>query len=303
MKIIFGIFVVLNLLYSFDYHLKGIKITKDITCFFGKNEKVQQSNGGHIANCCFVTTKDGFVVIDSGPTYMFAKQAYEYMANSTPLKIKYVINTHKHDDHWLANCFYKEKGATIIGSKSIKDSVGKDETTRIQREVSSDAFAKTKVVYPDEYVEKERNIKVGQKLFLIKQLSPIAHSDGDLIVYIPNEVIFTGDLVFEDRLLSLRDGDINGWLEALAKISNLNWKVLVPGHGSLKLANESLKGTRGYLQELKDEVSKALDKDVEFDEITKVVTLSKYKNLAMYDILNKRNILKAYQLLELEDEE
>ena len=45
-----------------------------------------------------------------------------------------------------------------------------------------------------------------------------------------------------------------------------------------------------------------MDDDVEIADITKVVTLDKYKDVKMYELLNKQNILKAYQILEFEEE-
>jgi len=301
MKSILVLVFFVALSYGFDYKLNPVQVTKDVTCFFGKSEPITKDNGGHIANCCYVSTVKGFVVIDSGPTYSFALAAYEKMKKITPLDIAYVINTHKHDDHWLGNNFYKDLGATIIGPHSLKDSIGKDEITRIEREVSKEAFAKTKVVYPDEYVDKNRILKVGDTTFEIKVLESVGHTDGDLIIYIPNKIIFTGDLIFNDRLLSLRHGDLTGWLNSLKKIEAMKWDFIVSGHG--KITDKSaLDLTKNYLLDLKKEVRAAMDDDVEIADITKVVTLDKYKDVKMYDLLNKQNILKAYQILEFEEE-
>ncbi len=301
MKIVIGLIFIGSLLYGFDYHLKPVQVDKNVTCFFGKSEPVTKENGGEIANSCYVATIGGYVVIDSGPTYSFARQAYTAMQKLSPLDVQYVINTHKHDDHWLGNGFYKSIGAKIIGPVTLKNSVGKDEITRMQRVVSAETFAKTNIVYPDIDIEKTKNIKVGHTSFEIRQLSKKAHTAGDLIIYIPHKIIFTGDLVFNGRLLSLRDGDINGWLEALDKIEALDWKVLVSGHGRLT-DRSALDMTRNYLTDLKKSVKKALDEDVELGEVTQKVKLEKYKDIPMYKLLNNLNILKAYQLLEFEEE-
>jgi len=302
MKIFLGLFFSIAFLYGFAYKLEPIQVTKDITCFFGKSEPITKENGGHIANCCYVSTKNGFVVIDSGPTYAFASAAYKKMHNTSPLEVAAVINTHKHDDHWLGNGFYKELGAKIIGPLALRNSVGKDEVTRMEREVSKDAFYHTKVVYPDIYVDKNYTLKVGDTNFEIRELAPIAHTEGDLVVYIPNEAIFTGDLVFNDRLLSLRDADLDGWIKSLDKIEAMKWKVLISGHGKIT-DRSALTLTKDYLQDLKKEVSAALDDDIEMGDVTKRVRLEKYKDVKMYDLLNKLNILKAYQILEFEEEE
>ena len=301
MKIFSGLFFSIAFLYGFEYKLEPVQVSKDITCFFGKSEPITKDNGGHIANCCYVSTINGYVVIDSGPTYLFASKAYEKMQKVTPQVVRAVINTHKHDDHWLANNFYKELGAKIIGPLSLKNSVGKDEITRIEREVSKEAFSKTTVVYPDIYVDKNYRLKVGETTFEIKELEPTAHTEGDLVVYIPKEAIFTGDLIFNDRLLSLRHGDLGGWLKSLDKIESMDWKVLISGHGKIT-DRSALTLTKTYLEDLKKEVRAALDDDVEIGDVTKRVRLEKYKDVKMYELLNKQNILKAYQILEFEEE-
>ena len=250
MKSIFGLVFIVTLIYGFEYKLEPVQVTKDVTCFFGKSEPITKSNGGHIANCCYVSTVKGFVVIDSGPTYQFASAAYAIMNKKTPLYVAYVINTHKHDDHWLANNFYKELGATIIGPHSLKDSVGKDEITRIEREVSKETYEKTKVVYPDLYVDKNKTLKVGNTSFEIIELESVAHTVGDLIIYIPDKILFAGDLLFNDRLLSLRHGDLTGWLNSLKKIEAMKWEFIVSGHG--KITDKSaLDLTKNYLLDLK----------------------------------------------------
>jgi len=300
MKFLLFSLCIISSLLGFDYKLEPAKVAKDVYCFFGKSEAITKENGGHIANCCYVLTRDGYVVIDSGPTYAFGAQAYAKMKLISPQKVKYVINTHKHDDHWLANGFYKEQGAVIVGPGSLADSV-EQETTRIERIVTKDAYLKTKIVYADEYVDQVKVLKVADTTFIIKKLTPVGHTDGDLVVYIPSKIIFTGDLVFNDRVLSLRDGDLKGWLNALDKIEALDWKVLISGHGEI-MDKSALELTRNYLQDLQKEVREALDEDVELVDVTEKVRLEKYKNMNMYKLLHNQNVLKAYQILEFEEE-
>jgi len=60
------------------------------------------------------------------------------------------------------------------------------------------------------------------------------HTNSDLYVYIPSQkIVFVGDLVFNQRLPSLRDGDINGWIVALQVIKKMNVTYIVGGHGKI----------------------------------------------------------------------
>ncbi|HHE05691.1 MAG TPA: MBL fold metallo-hydrolase, partial [Epsilonproteobacteria bacterium] len=111
MKVIVLFILLHTLLNAFEYHLVPQKLAKNVYCFFGKLENITKQNAGNMVNTCYVQTEKGFVVIDSGPTYAYASQAYTQMQKIAKLPVKYVMITHDHDDHWQGNSFYKSKGA------------------------------------------------------------------------------------------------------------------------------------------------------------------------------------------------
>ena len=106
--------------YGFDYNLRAYTITEGVSCFFGINEEVNSKNGGRTTNTCYIETKIGYVVIDSGPTNSYAQQAYNFMQKKRKLPIKYVINTSAHETKILGNKFYKERGATLVGPEAYR---------------------------------------------------------------------------------------------------------------------------------------------------------------------------------------
>ncbi len=292
-------------LWGFEYTLHPIKVAKDTYCFFGKLENINKKNAGNIVNTCFVQTKDSFVVIDSGPTFSYASQAYEEMQKIAKLPVKYVINTHDHDDHWLGNSFYKSKGALLIGPRTYEQNIVVGMETRMQRILGENLYGKTTIVKLDKIVDDNLTLKVGTVKFEVKQLVNVAHTKGDLIVFLPgSRVLFAGDLMFNGRLTSLRDGSIMGSIRALENIDAYAPKIIIGGHG-YKIDTNTSKQFKAYLTEMKTEVLKALDEDVGMEEVTKKVPMSEYKSMKLYDILHARNVLDAYKELEMieEDEE
>ena len=287
---------------SFDYHLKSKKVAEDVYCFFGALENISKKNGGNMVNTCYVQTKEGFVVIDSGPTYTYASQAYAQMQKIKKLPVKYVIDTHIHDDHWLGNSFYKEKGAVLIGPRTYVENITAGMQTRMQRILGQELFAPTKIVKLDKVVDHNLTLRLGAKKFDITQPVAMAHTKGDLIVYLPSqEVLFVGDLVFNGRITSLRDGSIIGSLKALDMIDKYHAKVIISGHGYQHDEN-STREFRAYLSGIKKAVLKAQDEDIGMEKITQIVTMPHFKTLKLYDVLHKRNVLDAYKELELMEE-
>ncbi len=303
MKYVLLLFLISSSLQAFEYNLVPQKLAQGVHCFFGKLENITKENGGNMVNTCFVQTKAGFVVIDSGPTYDYAEQAYVQMQKIEKLPVKYVINTHDHDDHWLGNSFYKSKGALLIGPRTYEQNIFNGMETRMQRVLGKVLFGKTTIVKLDTIVESNLSLRVGTKHFEIRQLEPIAHTKGDLIVYMPEyKLVFAGDLVFNDRLTSLRDGSLLGSLKALHDIDVLDAKIIVGGHGYMTDANAT-KHLKEYLVTMKKEVQNALDNDVSMEAVTKKVLMPQYKEMKLYDILHSRNVFDAYQELEMYDEE
>jgi len=290
-------------LYGFEYNLKPQKVVKDVYCFFGAPEEISRENGGNMVNTCFVHTKEGFVVIDSGPTFEYAAQAYVQMQKIAKRPVKYVINTHDHDDHWLGNSFYKSKNALLIGPRTYEQNVVTGMQTRMQRILGDRLYGKTSIVKLDKIVDDNLMLKVGDRRFEIRKLVKQAHTKGDLIVYLPTDkVMFAGDLVFNDRLTSIRDGSLIGSINVLKKIDAFDPAVVIGGHGYKTDANAT-KLLEKYLIEMKKEVLEALDNDIPIDQITKRVIMPEFKDMKLYDVLHSRNVFEAYRELELYDEE
>jgi len=290
-------------LQAFEYNLVPKEVAKGVHCFFGSPEEITKENGGNMVNTCFVTTKEGFIVIDSGPTYSYAKQAYSAMKNIANLPVKYVVDTHDHDDHWLGNGFYKEQGALLIGSRTYEQNVQVDMPTRMEKIVTKETFAKTKIFKLDTVVTSENNLTLGDTQLQIQQLVAQAHTKGDLVVYLPQrKVLFVGDLVFNDRITSLRDGSVIGSLKAMEMIEAFGADTIITGHG-YSTDTTALKQQKEYLLALKEGVQDALDNDISINEVTKRVTLEQFKDMNLYKELNSRNVFEAYRELEFYEEE
>ncbi|RUM72106.1 MAG: hypothetical protein DSZ08_01740, partial [Sulfurovum sp.] len=59
---------------------------------------------------------------------------------------------------------------------------------------------------------------------------------------------------------------------------------------------------QAYLTTMKKKILEAQDKDIGMENITKKVTMPKYKSEKLYDDLFKRTLVDAYKELEMMDE-
>lgn len=301
-----SIFLILlcSFAFGFDYNLKPKKVSENVWCFFGKTEAPSKENGGNMSNSCYIKTSDSYVLVDTGTSYKYAEQAYEAMQKIANLKVSTIIITHEHDDHWMGNSFYKEKfSSKIYAPKSINENYDENSRPRIFSVLDAKDLEGTKIVKADFIVDDKEDIKVGDTNIQIINTKLHAHSHDDLIVYLPDEkVIFTGDIVMNERITSNRDGSVLDTLKAITLLDSFDWKVMVPGHGT-NTSKTALDHTRKYFTLLKERILKAIEDGVGADEITKVVTMDDFKSVDMFDELNSRNVYDAFRELEFYDGE
>lgn len=303
-KLILSTVVLSTSLLAFNYELKPNKITDNVWCFLGDLNAPTVKNGGFMSNSCYIKTKNSYVLVDSGSNYLFAEQAYAIMSKIEKLPVSHVLVTHVHDDHWLGNSFYKKKfNSKILGPSIINKEHKVGQKTRMMNILPKDIMINTKVTKVDDEIVETRTLIVNDTKIEILPVGFKAHTSDDLLIFLPKEkVMFTGDVVMNGRVTSNRDGSLLGQIKALDKIDSMNWEHLIAGHG-YDTSKNATKEIRKYFTLLKQRILQAVEDEVEVSNITKVVTLSEFKDVAMYDIFNSRNVFDAFGELEFYEEE
>lgn len=298
-KLFIILIIISSSLLAFDFDSKPKKVTDDVWCFLGEITEPTKENGGFMSNNCYIKTDKSYVLVDTGSSHEFAKHTYEEMSKISKLPVSHIIITHVHDDHWLGNSYFKEKfNAKIIGPSLINTHHHEGEKTRMMNILPEDVMKNTKFVKVDEEIKEITKIKIAEKEIEIIPVGFKAHTEEDLMVYLPKEkVFFAGDIVMNGRITSNRDGSLIGLVKVLNKIDSIQWDYLIAGHGhdTSKTAADEIKQ---YTSLLKQRVLKAIEEEVEANNITKIVTLEEFKNHSMYEVFNKRNVFDAYSELE-----
>jgi len=291
------IFLLLSFnLYGFDYHLKPYKISDGIHCFFGLPSQVTHSNGGNMVNSCYIETTEGYIVIDSGPTYSYAQDAYRLMEKKRKLPVKYVINTSSDEVHILGNEFYKEQGAIIFGPEGYKSQLKVKKSLHLKTLLDEDVLEHTRIVPINRYISNEETLMLGNTKLYIK----LAKGDNaHLYAYLKEKkIVFAGDMIFNNRMVSLKENrSLLLWEKELAKLEKLDWVDIVSAHGYMT-RRSALKHTKTYLSLLKQEIYSAIKKGESKEKILKTVTLPSFSKDRLYSFWHKKNVLNAYKELK-----
>jgi len=296
MRYLISLFIFTIYLFGFNYHLKPYKISDGIDCFFGLPSQVNNMNGGNMINSCYVEVNNSYVVIDSGPTYSYAQEAYEVMKKKKKLPVKYVIDTSSSEVHILGNEFYKELGAKLLGPKDYIKHIGTKEKLFLETVLTKDAFVNTRVVFLDEYVDENKSLVFNEMNISINMVE----GDSDhLYVYIKEkDILFAGDFIFNNRIVELKSGrSLLTWLKGLSELTALKWSDIISSHGYMT-RRSALKNTKLYLTRLKSEVSKEIKKGSSRKETIQNVKLLAFSNHKFYRVLHPKNVASAYDELK-----
>ncbi len=288
-------------LWAQEYGLEPVRVTPGLYCFFGALKSPNTKNNGNMVNSCWLDAGSGWIVFDSGPTRLYAKESHETMQRIKRMPLLAVFNSHVHDDHWLGNGFYREKGVPIYGSGAFKNHEKLDDS-RMKSAIAPAFFKGTVPVPPDHIVTHSKHMKIGGLELEVIVFNEPAHSQSDLALFVPDKgVLLAGDLVFNDRLPSLRDGSLKGWRKAVKRLRTLHWRTAVGGHG-YKTGADALDFIDAYLAKLQQKIEKALEEDIDMTQIATYAAMPEYGHMAMYDLLHGKNVIKAYEELEWESE-
>lgn len=281
---------------EFDYKLKPIQVAKNSYYFYGKEEYFSNKNGGNIANSAFIETPKGIIVIDTGSSYYYGKQMIKAIKRISNKKIKYVINTHHHPDHFLGNSAFKN--ATIFSTQFTADEIKTNGNLYIENLVNiiREPMSHTKVKNVDKVLTKKVISFDGYRLNLYYEKG---HTEDDLVIYDGNtKTLYISDLIFNHRALATPHADLEKWINTLKQLQNIDFKVCVPGHGVAFKTKKPFIDNIKYLQFLQERLKYGLENGLDIYEILALKVPEDIKGFSMFKEEFERSIINLYNKQE-----
>lgn len=190
------------------------------------------------------------LIIDPGLGGRRPRKIMELL-NENNMSIKYIINTHEHEDHYEGCSQMKEidNNIKILSSEEAKIFidyphkfadclVGGKSNNFLNSNLSRQKNNTAKI---DDVIE-EGNIVLNNRKFEIIKLR--GHSEGSIGILTEDKVLFIGDLFIEEKLLSkfnlLLMYDVKSYLESIDKIKDIDFEYLVLGHGRKIYSKENI---------------------------------------------------------------
>ena len=194
-------------------------------------------------NTTVLVTNDGVLLVDD----KFDQDGPEILAKVKAISdkpIKYILNTHQHGDHTGGNAFMlMNTPAEILIHKNARANM-----------VAGKQPGLPQVTYAD-----EAQVFIGGKEVSAHHLGR-GHTNGDAVILFPSErVLHTGDLFVNGSAPFIdysAKGSIVEWDKTLDRVLQLDFDVVIPGHGPVAKKADLMKW-RDSIAELRSRAKKA----------------------------------------------
>jgi len=270
-----------------------VKVADGVYALVGDLGQRSPENLGHNMTSGFIVSAQGVVVIDTGGSLANAQAIHAAIRKVTDKPLLFAINTGGQDHRWFGNDYFKRQGAKLVAAEAavpdMRERGAAQEVTAQQ--LLKEKYAGTRLVYPDSTFKDRYTLPIkNERIELI--YTGGAHTPGDIFVWLPQRsIVFTGDVVFVQRLLGIQPGSAQRWIKSLETLRDeLKPKIVVPGHGHVTDLNEALRDSFDYLVFLRDATRKRFA-DGAFDpvEASQGLDQSRFKHLLNYDDLGFRS--------------
>lgn len=202
----------------------------------------------------------GLIVVDPG----MEENVDSILRNITALgfstkQVKWVINTHAHFDHSMADAHFQRLGAKILIGRADAAAVEKNTEIVAAYVLPADKRANYPTVHVDWPVDDGERLALGNKT--IVAIATPGHTPGStcyLLTIDGKTILFGGDTILFDYRLGAQLNpyiDNVAYLASLKKLMNFRmyptkivWDALMPGHGTIVLDRAYLDVMKGARQ-------------------------------------------------------
>ena len=285
-----------------EYIPRAERVADGVYAIVGPLGQRSADNDGLNANFGFIVTPAGVILIDSGASRIGAQKVEQAIRAVTDRPVRWVVNTGSQDHRWLGNDYFAGRGAETIA-------LGRTAATQAQHAAGQlaglerflgDRLQGTRPLPATRTLAGDAaTLELGGEMLTIRYTD--AHFPGDALVHLPKRgIVFTGDLVYVDRILGVLPGSsVQRGLQSFRAMAALKPTVVVPGHGRVCDLARAQRDSGDYYEFLAGKVGAAA-KDMEpMDEVLKRhADLPAFRHLENYDSLHRANMNRAFTEFE-----
>ena len=281
-----------------DYTPQAERVTDNVYAIVGPLGQRSPENDGLNATFGFIVTPLGVILVDSGASKFGAEKLERAIRVVTDRPVRWVINTGSQDHRWLGNDHFAHQGARIIAltrTAATQTQFAKQQMQGLEHLLGTRLSGTTPLPAPSPHDGDRVALELGGESLVLSYTD--AHFPGDAMVYLPKrKVIFTGDLVYVDRILGVLPwSSVTKGQRSFRTLAALKPEYVVPGHGRVCELAKAQRETGDYYDFLADTVGKAAKEMEPMDEVlSRPADLSAFRHLENYRELHRANMNRAF---------
>lgn len=282
--------------------LKVQPVTDDVWAIVGPLEQRSEVNLANNATFGLVVTPEGAVLMDPGGSWQGASMLHIAIRTVTDQPVVYVIDTGGQDHRWLGNGYWQAQGATVIASEAaVEDHRDRADDHMIAlSQFLGEGLDGTEPAYADVTYQTDFTLEFGGFSFEIMHRGA-AHTPGDSFVWLDErDVMFTGDIVYVDRLLGNGPArDTDSWIAVFEAMAAYEPAHIVPGHGRATDLATATRDTHDYLVNLRSRIGALIEAGGDIMDAPQI-DQSAWSYLEQFDSLAGRNAQATFEEMEWE---
>ena len=265
------------------------------------------------SNAVVIVNDDDVMLVDPGISAAAATAFLADVKTLTNKPVKYVVDTHYHYDHAFGNQVFGPD-VTLIGhdttrrrlsgrgslkertyltnstaaiasrfatlKRQISEAKDPNERAIYQRQLTihqqyADEQPKIKPTPPNATMTRDMTLHRGSREIQIRFLGR-AHTDGDIVVFLPRErIVATGDMI-TSGLSYTGDAFVEEWPATLEGVMALDFDTVLPGHGTVFKGKEHIRNLQAYWRDFFQQATALRKQGVPPEEAAKRIDLTKH---------------------------
>lgn len=274
------------------------KVSDNVYAIIGPLGQRSEANDGLNNNLGFIVTREGVILIDSGASKLGAERIEKAIARVTDQPVKWVVNTGSQDHRWLGNDHFAQKGAQIIAMSRTAKTQARyaEQQMKSLKGFLGERLAGTEPMPANHTLEgEEATLELGGEKLVLRYTD--AHYPGDIWAWLPEKrIIFTGDLVYVDRLFALLPwSSVKKGQQAFNAMEALKPEYIVPGHGRVSDLQRARRDCGDYYDFLNETIGAAAEEMQPMDEVLdRYNKLPRFEHLEHFETLHRTNMNRTY---------
>ena len=280
------------------YRPKAQLVTQSVYAIVGPLGQRSEANAGLNANYGFIVTSSGVILIDSGASAHSAALLEKAVKEVTPKPIRWVLNTGSQDHRWLGNDYFAKRGAEVhamANTVQTQKAVSQQQLQGLERFVGQQLKGTVALQANQVHPAPERALSIDG--VRIQWIETNAHYPGDTMIYLPEaSVVFTGDLVYVDRILGvLPQSNVRKAQKGFQRLEAIRPKHVVPGHGRVTDLAQAKRETGDYYDFLiKNVGAAARNMDSIGETLDKFANPKQFMHLQNFSELHRPNMNRVF---------